>query len=201
MKKEKLKSNTIYEGKEFKDIKVRSLKKTELESCTFVKCHFGNAILEDCLFVDCTFEQCDLGMAKVPASRFDNVSFVKSKMLGIDWGEANLSLGFKIKCDESDLSFSFLSKMKLEGSKFEYCKLHEVDFTGSSCRQVSFKGSDLLKAIFERCDLSMADFSGAKYYNFGLGETNKTSGTIVEFPNATGLLTQYGLRFKEDEEE
>lgn len=187
-----IESEGYYEQQKFFKEEVKLLEATEFYDCTFKECSFNQSKISNCIFKDCHFINCDLSMAKVQYTRFENISFEKSRLLGIDWSETTHKLKFLIKCDNSDLSYGFFANMKLDGSEFTKCKLHEIVFDACSMKKCLFNGSNLMKTSFIKCNLSESNFSKAEAYAIDL-DGNIVKGTIVEIPEAYNLLYQYGL--------
>lgn len=95
-----------------------------IDHCTFTECTFSR-----CTFTDCRFRACDLSLAKVHGSRFIDVRFEASKLVGIDWtkaGDAVISkLFLSVPFDDCLLSYAIFFGLTLPRSRFVRCIARE----------------------------------------------------------------------------
>src|SRR5207244_3865026 len=96
----------------------RTIRGVAFSDCRFDGCRFGETVFEDCSFTGCTFRSCDLAMAGFPGSRFIDVAFRESKLVGIDWTVVEVMA-------KAGLSVAF-----------EACRLDEAAFSGMNLRGV-----------------------------------------------------------------
>lgn len=162
--------------------------------CRFVNCDLSEAVMENCIFSDCSFEGCNLTMVKLNHSRLSNTSFVKCKMVGVDftaadWPEVPLKKrrDCSLKFEGCALNYSIFISMNLLAVHFDGCSLKEVGFEGADMRGASFVGCDLQGALFADTNLSKADFSEAKNYSIDV-RRNNVSRAIFAQPEALSLL-------------
>ncbi len=164
----------------------------EYDSCTFSTCNFSGASFQQASFENCKFEDCDLSNIKVPKVNFQNVRFVRCKMLGIAFTTANPFL-LELHLDHCTLDYCNFYKLPLKKSTFHHCRLREVDFSQANLSEASFQGSDLLGAVFDQTNLEKADFRDALHYRI-VPENNFLKGARFDLSGLPGLLTSYGIR-------
>ena len=143
----------------------------EFDGCTFKGCDFSEARFKRCNFVDCEFIRCNLSIAKIEYSKFSDVYFRESKLIGIDWTKASWSsliFSAPIKfynCAINDSSFYGLS---LHDLVLEECKAHNVDFRNGDFSNSNFTYTDFTGCFFADTNLSGADFSEATDYDIDI---------------------------------
>jgi uncharacterized protein YjbI with pentapeptide repeats len=181
-------AETYYENRCFSGLECRGL---EIEDIEFFQCRFeGSQFLEGtlrrCRFEQCTFEKCDLSVIKPVESRFIEVRFLKSKLLGVDWTLAAtpVTLAFQ----GCNVSHSALPRLALRKLELTQCVAREVDFTGANLSKADFKGTDFLGSRFVETNLSEADFSGARNYAID-PRTNRIKNAVFTLPEALSLLS------------
>ena len=127
--------------------------------CTFKHCNFSESIFKNCLFEKCEFIDCNLSLIKVPGSRFLDLTFEKSKLIGINWSEAV----FKTK--------SLLHRKPFD---FDHCVLNHSVFFGLDLREIKMSHCSVINANFEETDLSRADCTKSDFKNAHFNHTNLT---------------------------
>jgi uncharacterized protein YjbI with pentapeptide repeats len=156
--------------KKFSELKMsnRTLTGSTFEECDFKSCDFSGVTLVKCKFVNCGFVDCNLGNVKVPESKFRNVSFNQSKVIGVEWNKATWPafpqfphLQFH-QCVVSNSSFYGLN---LAGLVLVDCAAHEVDFREGNFSRGNFSHSDLARSLFSKTCLAEADFTDALNYD------------------------------------
>lgn len=60
----------------------------DFTACVFDHCTFTECTFSPCSFTEYRFTACDLSLAAVPGTRFTDVEFATSKLVGIDWTKA-----------------------------------------------------------------------------------------------------------------
>ncbi|MBL4631593.1 MAG: pentapeptide repeat-containing protein [Paraglaciecola sp.] len=143
----------------------------EFDGCTFEKCNFNQAIFNRCNFVDCEFIHCNLSNVKMQYSKFSDVCFRDSKIIGIDWTKVawpSLLFSSPIKFYKSILNDSSFYGLSLQNLVIEECKAHNVDFREGDFRHANFTYSDLSGRFFSNTNLSAADFSQATDYDIDI---------------------------------
>lgn len=147
----------------------------EFEGCTFNECDFSEAIFEHCNFVDCEFSNCNLSVANIKFSKFSEVSFRESKLIGVNWSSISLSkYAFDTpmkfyKCILNDSSFFGLNFHELI---IEECKAHNVDFREGDFSRANFTYTDFTGSLFSSTNLTGSDFSEATNYDIDIFENN-----------------------------
>lgn len=202
-----LQSNAYYEEEHFSDEEwdQAAIEGTEFAGCIFKRCSLKEGSLAACRFEDCTFEDCDLSLVDLTKSSFKGTRFVKSKLIGIDWGKAswgNKQLQTLLKVIEFEdcvLNFSTFIGLDLPGLRMEKCIAHEVDFSESNLSQGDFRKTDFAKAIFRNTYLSEANFLGAKDYLIDPA-TNRIKGAKFSLPAAMSLLYSLDIDLRSEEE-
>jgi len=163
----------VYLSKQFAELKCagHEINSVEFEECTFEGCDFSEAIFKDCKFIDCQFTNCNLSLVKFDQSRFTDVIFEDSKVIGVDWTKAtwpSIALGspFKfIKCIISDSTFFGLS---LKEIVIEECKAHDVDFREADFNEAILTYTDFSNSLFNETNLTQADFTEAVNYQIDI---------------------------------
>jgi uncharacterized protein YjbI with pentapeptide repeats len=121
-------------------------------------------------------------------SRLIDVSFKNSKVIGIDWGKADLLRS--INFIDSTLNYSSFRMLKLPKIKMENCEAKEVEFIESDLSLGSFQGTDFTKAIFSKTNLNGANFTEAKNYYIDV-TNNKVRKAHFSLPEALNLLSSF----------
>lgn len=147
------------------------LEQKEFEDCTFKQCDFSEACFKHCKFIDCEFLQCNLSLIKLEYSKFSGVIFTESKLIGINWTQAQwprLLFNSPITFYQSILNDSSFYGLSLQEMVMEGCKVHHVDFREGNFSKSNFSHSDFTESLFNSTDLSHADFSGASDYTIDI---------------------------------
>jgi fluoroquinolone resistance protein len=176
---------------------------SEFYDCTFMRCSFVESVFRACRFVNCTFQHCDLSLCQVPRSDFSATRFEDSKIIGVDWTQANWPaarlrdpLGF-LKCV---ISHSTFIGLKLKGIQIKDCIAADVDFREADLSQADFAGTDLSESLFSSTDLTEADLSRARNYHIDPGQ-NVLKQAKFALPEAMSLLYSMDIVLTEEEGE
>jgi len=184
-----------YEDRRFTGIACRGLELEEIEfyQCRFENCQFLESVFRRCRFEQCTFEKCDLSVMKPLESRFTDVRFQKSKLLGVNWPLAATPATLRFHgCMISHSTFQRLALPKLEITE---CVAREVDFTGANLTKADFTKTDLLDSRFVETNLTGADFSHAT--NYAMDPTkNRLKKAVFTLPEALSLLSAFDIVLK-----
>ncbi|MFN2273048.1 MAG: pentapeptide repeat-containing protein [Anaerolineae bacterium] len=188
-------SQTDYADQVFKGAHLRQaeIASSEFHGCTFIQCSFVESVLSRCRFVDCTFQQCDLSLVQVPDSVFSDTRFEDSKIIGVNWAQADWSavkLGQPLGFYRSTISHCTFIGLSLRGMEVKECVAKDVDFREADLSKADFAGTDLSESLFIKTNLSEADLSGARNYQIAPGQ-NELRGAKFSLPEAMSLL--YGL--------
>lgn len=158
-------------------------------SCKFFKCNFLGAKLSHCQFDSCEFVECDASNVLFGRSHFIDVSFIESKLLGLNW--ADVSSPLKIAFNKCKLDYNVFSN-NLTGIEFLQCHIRDAFFQNCDLTRSSFHGSDLSHAEFEDCKLNYADMSDVINFNIS-PEKNNISYATMSIDSALMLLRKYHL--------
>ncbi len=180
--------NKTYESTSSKEILFNN---GEFEKCTFKNCDFSACDLSEILFIDCEIIGCDLTLAKLVKTGFQNVSFSKSKMLGLLFYNSN-EFGLSFTFDDCLLNHSSFYKMKIKKTLFKNTQLLETDFTECDLTNSIFSNCDLTKAIFENTILEKSDFRTSFNYTID-PEKNRIRKAKFSLPQAVRLLSKYNI--------
>jgi fluoroquinolone resistance protein len=153
------------------DFSGREISSKEFDGCTFEKCDFSEAIFNRCNFVDCEFISCNLSMVKIEYSKYSDVCFQESKLIGINWTKVSWSkliFDSPIKFYKSILNDCSFYGLSLQGLVVEECKAHNVDFREGNFSNSNFTYTDLSGSFFSNTNLSGADFSEAINYDIDI---------------------------------
>jgi uncharacterized protein YjbI with pentapeptide repeats len=185
-------SQAHYADQVFKGVRLRQaeIASSEFHGCTFAQCSFAESIFRRCRFVDCAFQQCDLSLAQVPDSVFSGTRFKDSKIIGVNWAQADWSaikLGQPPGFYKSTISHCTFIGLSLRGMVVEECVAKDVDFREADLSKADFAGTDLSESLFIKTNLSEADLSGARNYRIAPGQ-NELEGARFSLPEAMSLL-------------
>jgi uncharacterized protein YjbI with pentapeptide repeats len=185
-------SHTDYSDQVFKAAHLENSKlvASEFYDCIFSHCSLVENIIQGCKFINCVFRECDLSLLQVPESSFSSTRFVDSKVLGVNWAQADwptTGLGKPLKFQRSAISHSTFIGLKLKGIQIKDCVALEVDFREADLSHADFTGTDLSKSLFKDTNLSEADLSRARNYHIDPGQ-NVLKRTKFSMPEAMALL-------------
>ena len=139
------KTNDYWE-EEFIKLNEKNLDSIYFDNCTFVKCDFSKALFIDCKFTECTFINCDLSLCKLKSSTFNDVTFEKSKLIGVSW--SNCQEPFDVKFDSCNLS----------QNSFHLLDLRKMYFINTLVKDTGFEECNLENAVFDKCNLEQTVF-------------------------------------------
>ena len=185
-------SQTTYTDQVFKGIHLdgQRIHSTEFYDCKFIRCSFAETIFSGCRFVSCTFRGCDLSLLQLPGCTFSATRFEDSKVIGVDWTQADWSattLGEPISFFKSTLNHATFIGLDLKGIEIKDCIAANVDFREADLSRADFTGTDLSESLFVNTDLSAADLSRARNYNIAPGQNNIKQAKF-SLPEAMSLL-------------
>lgn len=192
---EPFKAQAEYSSESFKKIRYEAgrVQYKEFYDCVFANCSFRESIFAACKFNDCTFEDCDLSLVRFEGSAFSDTTFIRSKVIGVNWTLAAWSQFMSespIRFHECAVDFSAFIGLTLRKIVFNKCSAKEVEFSEADLTGANFTGTDLAKSRFSRTNLTRANFEGATNYMIDLA-TNKVTKARFSLPEALSLL--YGL--------
>jgi len=187
-----------YEGEQFTRLVVqgRTFSGVDFSACVFDHCAFTECTFYRCSFTECRFRACDLSLAKVHGSRFTDVHFAASKLVGIDWtkaGDAVISkLFLSVHFDQCLLSYAAFFGLTVPRSRFVGCIAREVDFREADLTEADCTGTDFTGSKFHHTNLTKADLRRATGYTI-----DPTANTIAKarfsLPEAVALLSGFDI--------
>jgi fluoroquinolone resistance protein len=155
------------------------------EECEFIACSFIDCKFVKSKFLNCKFSDCILSAVVPMDCRFNDVHFLKCKVIGIDWTKAeNIR---ELDFTESQINYSSFKLLGLPKVKIVKCEAKEVDFTETDLSQGDFKNTDFEKSRFFKTNLTQADFKGARNYYID-ARVNTLKQTRFSLPEALSLL-------------
>lgn len=184
--------DTVFEGEDFSGLEISA---KVFESCRFIGCNFSDATLKRCSFTDCEFSKCNLSVVNLGYSKFSDVLFLDSKLLGMDWEKAawsDLTLDAPIKFYRSVISESTFYGLSLQGVVIEDCVAHNVDFREGDFSHADFSQTDFDGAMFSETNLSGVDFSKATGFDIDIFRNKLTKAKFDRF-EATRLLASLDI--------
>jgi fluoroquinolone resistance protein len=196
-------SQTHYADQVFKEIHLErgELVSSEFYDSVFVRCSFAESVFRNCRFVNCVFQGCDLSLVRVPETRFSSTRFENSKVIGVNWTQADwptAGLGNPVGFFKSAISHSTFIGLSLKGIQIKDCVAVDVDFREADLSQADFSGTDLSKSIFGNTILSEADFSRARNYHIDPAQ-NVLKQAKFSLPEAMSLLYSLDIVLVEEE--
>ncbi|MBU2864759.1 pentapeptide repeat-containing protein [Reinekea forsetii] len=167
-----------------------TLSHIEFDGCTFKECDFSSAVFDHCKFIECEFVRCNLSVVQLKASRFMDVVFKESKVIGVDWTRAawsNVQLASPVAFEHSVLNDSSFFGLYLAELSVEHCKANDVDFREGDFNEANFSGSDLSRCLFDGANLNGANFTDADHYYIDINNC-KLKKAIFSRTEAVNLL-------------
>jgi fluoroquinolone resistance protein len=192
-----IESQGRYGDQVFREVRLQhtELACSEFYDCVFFRGSFAESVFRHCRFVNSVFRECDLSLIKVPESRFTSSRFENSKVIGVNWTEAEWPeaglanpVGF-FKCAIGHSTFLGLS---LQSLQIRDCIATDVDFREADLSGADFGGTDLSNSIFGKTNLCQTDFSRARNYGIDPGQ-NVLKQARFSLPEAMSLLHSMGI--------
>ncbi|MBR9911072.1 MAG: pentapeptide repeat-containing protein [Gammaproteobacteria bacterium] len=157
-----------FEGEDFSGI---GLSAKEFDACSFDSCNFSDSTFNKCKFIDCEFNKCNLSNIKIGYSKFTDVSFYESKLIGVNWTDASWSSWIShspIKFYKSIINDCSFYGLTLQELILEECKAHQVDFRTGDFSGANFNHTDFTGSSFGKTILTAADFTEAINYDIDI---------------------------------
>jgi uncharacterized protein YjbI with pentapeptide repeats len=162
----------------------------EFEECEFDSCSFIDCKIEKCKFINCQFNSCILSAIVPVNSRFIEVDFNKSKVIGFDWTKTQQIKDLNF--DDCKLNYSNFRLLKLPKIKIINCEAKETDFTEVDLSEGVFTNTDFERSVFSKTNLTKANFKGARNY-FIDARNNTVKKTEFSLPEALSLLNSLDI--------
>lgn len=173
----------------------------EFYDCEFARCSFTETVFRECRWVNCTFRECDLSLVQVPESSFSAVHFEATKLIGVDWTQADWSgaqWGKPLLFERCALNHSTFIGLKLAKIQLRDCTAVDVDFRDTDLSEANLAGTDLGQSLFTNTNLTKADLSKARNYRIAPGQ-NTLTGAKFSLPEAMSLLYQLDIVLVDDD--
>jgi fluoroquinolone resistance protein len=198
-----IRTRTEYADHIFKDVSQDhgEVVSGEFYDCVFLRCSFDESVFRNCRFANCVFRECDLSLMRVPDSRFTSTRFENSKVVGVNWTEADwpqAGLGNPIGFFTSAISHSTFMGLSLRDIEIRNCVAIDVDFREANLSRADFAGTDLSRCLFSSTDLSEADLSRARNYLIDPGQ-NVLRQARFSLPEAMSLLYSLDIVLEEED--
>jgi fluoroquinolone resistance protein len=178
--------NAYYQEKLSKlSLEKETIRAKDFEECEFDSCMFVNCRFEKCKFINCKFNECILSAINPVDSRFIDVTFTKSKVIGFDWTKAQKIQ--ELVFNNCQINYSNFKLLKLPKVKITDCEAKEVDFIETDLSEGDFKNTDFEKTRFFKTNLTGANFKNAKNYYIDV-KNNTLKRTRFSLPEAMVLL-------------
>jgi uncharacterized protein YjbI with pentapeptide repeats len=185
-------SKTEYSDQVFNNVNLHKAQilSSEFYDCVFRECNFVESVFKKCRFVNSRFINSDLSLIQVPESSFPVARFEGTKVMGVNWAQADWSttgLGKPLEFLQSVISHSTFIGLSLKGLHIKDCVAIDVDFREADLSQADFTGTDLSKSLFKDTNLTEADLSQARNYHIDPGQ-NVLKEARFSMPEAIALL-------------
>jgi fluoroquinolone resistance protein len=184
-----------YDNQVFERITSRgeTIDSKEFDGCTFKSCSFIETHFRECKFLNCNFEDCELNLIRVSQSSFMATTFLRSKVLAVNWVNAywpKRGLLNSLHFSECVINHSTFMGLNLKKMQLTDCIAKDVDFTDADLTEANFSNTDFFQSRFNHTNLTGADFRGAKNYAIAT-HFNTVKHAHFDLPEAMSLL--YGL--------
>jgi fluoroquinolone resistance protein len=167
-----------------------ALKEVTFEECQFKHCSFVDCKFEKCRLLNCKIDGCILSAADIVNSRFVDIAFTNSKVIGVDWVRAQYIR--EISFESCQVNYSSFRLLKLPKIKMVACEAKEADFTETDLTEGIFIGTDFERSLFSKSILIGANFTGAKNY-FIDARINAIKKAHFSLPEALSLISALGV--------
>lgn len=197
-----LSSHGEYSDQVFRDLQMpgEGILSSRFFNCQFKDCTFSDSVFKKCKFVSTTFINCDLNLVEVPESLFSATRFEQSKVMGVNWAQADWTypgLGPPPEFFNSLINYSTFIGLNLVSMRVINCTASEVDFREADLSRADFSGTDLSKSLFKGTNLTAADLSRARNYHIDPGQ-NVLKGARFSMPEALSLLYSMDIDLTDD---
>lgn len=164
---------------------------TEFDHCVFNQIDFSNQDLSGSKFMDCQFDGCNLALANIQHTAFQNVIFNQTKLSGLQFDTCNpFALSFRF--NDCILQHATFFKLTIPKTIFVKSDLTGADFTETNLTESIFDACNLSQAIFEKTKLTRVDFTSAFHFSI---DPNKNDIKKAQFSidGLPGLLEAYNI--------
>ncbi len=181
-----------YYQEKFTDLNIGKeiIKGVEFEDCQFINCTFLETTFQKCLFLDCQLDGCNISALNPLSSRFNDVRFENSKVIGLDWTKADQIQ--ELSFNNCQINYSNFRMLKLPKIIITNCQAKELDFTETDLKESNLSGTDFEKTVFYKTNLTKADFRGSKNYYLDI-HNNTLTKALFSLPEAISLLASLNI--------
>ncbi len=153
--KDKCFDSELFEGDQCGDISGSTF-----NGCKFVSVNLVEALARNCTFENCSFIGCDISRWSVSNASFQEVHFIDSRILGVDWSKVS-PLVFSVEIKDSNASYSGFDGLSLNGCMFQSVNLTDCSFSKCDLSKVDFVGCDMSGVSFYRSIMKSTDLSSS----------------------------------------
>jgi len=191
----------LEDGEQYADIRFRTvrmhgrkIRNVQFSDCTFDHCTFGGATFASCTFTGCTFDTCDLSLMQPAGSRFMDVRFVDSKLVGVDWTRVDLvaKMALTVVFERCVVSQALFNGLNLRRLRLVDSVASEADFSNADMSDSVCTGTDFAGARFSDTNFTSADLRRARGYRIN-PLANRVAKAKFTMPDAVGLLDGLGV--------
>jgi uncharacterized protein YjbI with pentapeptide repeats len=166
----------------------------EYDGCSFISCDLSGMSLAGVRFIECNFTGCNLSLADLNGTALQDVVFDNCKMLGMRFDQCS-DFALKVHFRNCVLDNSSFFRGKFKNTRFENCRMHEVDLTEANFQGSVFAACDLWGATTDHTDLEGADLTTAFNYTID-PERNRIRKARFSLAGLPGLLHKYGIEIE-----
>ncbi len=165
-------------------------KSLEFVECHFIGIDFSQYNLSRFKFLDCEFHECNFSNSCLKGASIRHASFIKSKLIGLNWTEAtSVSTSSFSECI---LDYSIFHSMNLKNFIFSDCKMLEVEFSDAQLSKAILNRCMLRGTTFNKANLQEADLRGSTEYDIDVRYTNIKKAKF-SMPEAMNLLNSLDI--------
>lgn len=186
-------SKNDYWEEEFEQYTDKNLEDIEFDNCTFAKCDFSKAVFYNCKFIECTFTDCDLSLIELKNCVFNDVTFKKSRLIGLSWSSCSES--FDVIFDGCNLSQNSFHLLDLRQMKFLNSEIKDTGFEECNLEKALFDNCNLEQSVFIKNSLKKANFESSKNYLIDPAY-NDIKGAYFSLPEALSFLSLLPIKIK-----
>ncbi len=167
-----------------------TVKEIMFEQCTFENCSFVTCTFERCRFLTCKLTGCILSAITPTNTRFEDVTFISCKAIGVNWTRAMETR--KLRFKDSQVNYSNFRFTKLPDLSMINCEAKESDFIEADLKGAVMKKTDFQNTRFFHSNLAEADFREAVNYSIDPAQ-NTLKKTRFSMPEVMGLLDSFDI--------
>lgn len=167
------------------------INKKEISDINFFWIDFSSYDFSMKNFTSCKFEKCNLSNIKVRETVFNNVEFIKTKIMWVSFLEINKFLS-NFNFIHCNIELSYFNSMTLKWISFQDSEIIECDFTRTNLEWADFSFCNLERTLFFATKLKKTNFTWAT--NFAINpSTNSLEKTKFSKENVIKLLDYFDI--------